>query len=83
MCRYALLTYPDDAELTEDAEKRLAAIESCCELGDGFRIARLDAQIGGTGALFGLEQSGNSMGLGMQLMTRRHTRRTLSLRLVD
>lgn len=66
---YAVLTYPQGTPLTKEGSNRLRAIEECCELGDGFKIAERDAQIRGGGALFGTEQSGNAYGLGHEMYT--------------
>jgi len=66
---YALLTYPQSVELTQKAVNRLRAIEECCNLGDGFAIAKYDASIRGGGSLFGTEQSGSSQGLGAEMYT--------------
>jgi transcription-repair coupling factor (superfamily II helicase) len=55
---YAYLLVPDKRVLTEDARKRLEAIESLEELGAGFTLASHDLEIRGAGELLGETQSG-------------------------
>ncbi len=55
---YAYLLVPDRRALTEDARKRLEAIESLEELGAGFTLASHDLEIRGAGELLGETQSG-------------------------
>ncbi|MBI3778655.1 MAG: transcription-repair coupling factor [Gammaproteobacteria bacterium] len=55
---YAYLLVPDRRALTEDARKRLEAIESMEELGAGFTLASHDLEIRGAGELLGETQSG-------------------------
>jgi transcription-repair coupling factor (superfamily II helicase) len=55
---YAYLLVPDKRALTEDARKRLEAIESLEELGAGFTLASHDLEIRGAGELLGETQSG-------------------------
>lgn len=52
--------------LTEDARKRLKAIEEFSELGSGFSIAMRDLDIRGAGNLLGAEQSGFITELGFE-----------------
>ncbi len=49
---------PSMTVLTEDARKRLQALEEFSELGSGFQIAMKDLDIRGAGNLLGGEQSG-------------------------
>lgn len=58
-----LITPPFDM-VTNDARKRLEAIEQFSDLGSGFQIAMKDLEIRGAGDLLGAEQSGfiNEMG---------------------
>ena len=44
--------------MTEDARKRIQALEQFSELGSGFNIAMKDLEIRGAGDLLGGEQSG-------------------------
>ena len=55
---YAYLLIPDRRGLTDDAAKRLEAIESLEELGAGFTLASNDLEIRGAGELLGETQSG-------------------------
>ncbi|MFQ5416922.1 MAG: transcription-repair coupling factor [Myxococcota bacterium] len=56
---YAYLLIPGDEEvLSEDAKRRLEAIQDLTELGSGFRLANMDLEIRGAGNLLGSEQSG-------------------------
>jgi len=55
---YAYLLVPDRRAMTEDARKRLEAIESLEELGAGFTLASHDLEIRGAGELLGETQSG-------------------------
>jgi transcription-repair coupling factor (superfamily II helicase) len=56
---YAYLLIPGKGEITEEARKRLQALEDFSELGSGFRIAALDLELRGAGNLLGGEQSGH------------------------
>ncbi|MGC1631198.1 MAG: transcription-repair coupling factor, partial [Gelidibacter sp.] len=49
---------PDYSEMTDDARKRMTALEQFTELGSGFNIAMKDLEIRGAGDLLGGEQSG-------------------------
>ncbi|WP_340075912.1 transcription-repair coupling factor [Leptobacterium sp. I13] len=49
---------PPYVAMTEDARKRIQAIEQFTELGSGFNIAMKDLEIRGAGDLLGGEQSG-------------------------
>ncbi|APG60919.1 transcription-repair coupling factor [Christiangramia salexigens] len=49
---------PPYAVMTEDARKRITALEQFSELGSGFNIAMKDLEIRGAGDLLGGEQSG-------------------------
>ena len=66
---YAYLLVPEDAELTEVARKRLAALREFSDLGSGFKIAALDLELRGAGNLLGGEQHGhiNSVGYDMYM----------------
>jgi transcription-repair coupling factor (superfamily II helicase) len=59
-----LLLRGSERTLTDEAEKRLEAIQSFTELGSGFRLASLDLEIRGAGDLLGAEQSGNIAAVG-------------------
>jgi transcription-repair coupling factor (superfamily II helicase) len=55
--------------MTEDARKRLEAIESLEDLGAGFSLATHDLEIRGAGELLGDEQSGQINEIGFTLYT--------------
>lgn len=64
---YAYLLIPDKSEITEDARKRLQALEDFSELGSGFRVAAMDLELRGAGNLLGGEQSGQIHDIGFEL----------------
>ena len=64
---YAYFTYRPEKNLTEIAEKRLAAIRDFAEFGSGFKIAMRDLEIRGAGNLLGSEQSGHMMSVGYDM----------------
>src|SRR3954447_10466808 len=64
---YAYLLYPAYSALTEEAQKRLAALSDYTELGSGFKVAMRDLEIRGAGNLLGDEQSGHVAALGFEL----------------
>lgn len=49
---------PEYSTMTDDARKRITALEQFTELGSGFNIAMKDLEIRGAGDLLGGEQSG-------------------------
>ncbi|HAT64560.1 MAG TPA: transcription-repair coupling factor, partial [Flavobacteriaceae bacterium] len=49
---------PEYSAMTDDARKRITALEQFSELGSGFQIAMKDLEIRGAGDLLGGEQSG-------------------------
>jgi transcription-repair coupling factor (superfamily II helicase) len=66
---YAYFTFRKDKVLSEQAQKRLAAIKEFTELGAGFKIAMRDLEIRGAGSLLGKLQHGhiNSVGYDMYI----------------
>jgi transcription-repair coupling factor (superfamily II helicase) len=66
---FAYLLIPGDRALSEDAQKRLKALEEFSTLGAGFRIAMRDLEIRGCGNLLGAEQSGNIQTVGFDAYT--------------
>lgn len=64
---HAYCLVPDDCALSEDAQKRLVAIQEFTELGSGFRIAAADLEIRGAGNLLGKQQSGHIAAVGLDL----------------
>ena len=59
----------DPPPISEDAVRRLSALEEFTELGSGFRLAMRDLEIRGAGELLGVRQHGfiNSIGLEMYI----------------
>ncbi len=66
---YAYLITPPPKAITQDARKRLEAIESLEDLGAGFTLATHDLEIRGAGELLGDEQSGQIHEIGFTLYT--------------
>jgi len=64
-----LLTKPLN-KLTNEARKRLMALEEFSDLGAGFNIAMRDLDIRGAGDILGAEQSGYINDIGFQLYTK-------------
>ena len=67
---YAYLLTPPYRLLTEDARKRLRAIESHADLGSGFALAMKDLEIRGAGNILGAQQSGFIEEVGFDLYTK-------------
>ncbi|MDX9976323.1 MAG: helicase-related protein, partial [FCB group bacterium] len=61
---FAYLLIPGDRALTEEAQKRLKALEEFSSLGSGFRIAMRDLEIRGSGNILGGEQHGHIAAVG-------------------
>ena len=55
---FCYLVIPSITSLSDDARRRLKAIETFSDLGSGFNIAMQDLDIRGAGNLLGAEQSG-------------------------
>ncbi len=66
---YAFCLTPPHYSITQNAIKRLEAIESLDTLGVGFTLAKHDLEIRGAGDLLGKAQSGNVQSLGFHLYT--------------
>lgn len=65
---YAYLLTPSSGNMiTNDAKKRLQAIESMDQLGSGFLLASQDLEIRGAGEILGDEQSGQIQQIGFNL----------------
>lgn len=64
---FCYLLAPPMTVLTEDARKRLKAIEEFSELGSGFNIAMRDLDIRGAGNILGGEQSGFISDIGFEM----------------
>ncbi len=67
---YAYLLVPTDAELSEIARKRLAALKEFSDLGAGFKIAALDLELRGAGNILGGEQHGHISTVGFDMYVR-------------
>ena len=67
---YAYLLVPPEAELSELARKRLAALKEFGDLGAGFKIAALDLELRGAGNLLGGEQHGHINAVGYEMYVR-------------
>ncbi len=63
---FCYLLTPSLSALSEDARKRLRAIEEFSNIGSGFHIAMRDLDIRGAGNLLGAEQSGFISDLGYE-----------------
>jgi len=64
---FCYLITPPIQTLTEEARKRLLALEEFSDLGSGFNIAMRDLDIRGAGDILGAEQSGFINDLGFEL----------------
>ncbi|MEE4177807.1 MAG: transcription-repair coupling factor, partial [Bacteroides sp.] len=64
---FCYLLTPPLSTLTDEARKRLRAIEEFSELGSGFNIAMRDLDIRGAGNLLGAEQSGFIAEIGFEM----------------
>ncbi|MFH1143887.1 MAG: transcription-repair coupling factor [Candidatus Eisenbacteria bacterium] len=67
---YAYLLLPPQRVITEEAMKRLKAIEEFEDLGSGFQLAMRDLEIRGSGNLLGAEQHGFILNVGFDLYMR-------------
>ncbi|MBR6269118.1 MAG: transcription-repair coupling factor [Bacteroidales bacterium] len=63
---FCYLIVPPLVTITDDARRRLKAIEEFSDLGSGFNIAMQDLDIRGAGNLLGAEQSGFIMDMGYE-----------------
>jgi len=64
---FCYLLVPSITTLTNDARRRLQAIEEFSELGSGFNVAMRDLDIRGAGNLLGGEQSGFISEIGFEM----------------
>ena len=67
---FCYLIVPDKNHITENAKKRLQALQTMEDLGSGFSIASRDLEIRGAGALLGDSQSGEIQEIGFALYNR-------------
>ncbi|MSP11572.1 MAG: transcription-repair coupling factor [Chloroflexi bacterium] len=77
---YCYLLYRQNTALSEDARRRLQAIQEASELGAGYRIAMRDLEIRGAGDLLGARQHGHIVAVGFDLYTRLLTHAVQELR---
>jgi transcription-repair coupling factor (superfamily II helicase) len=63
---FCYLIVPPLVSITDDARRRLKAIEEFSDLGSGFNIAMQDLDIRGAGNLLGAEQSGFILDMGFE-----------------
>jgi len=64
---YCYLLVPPRKVLSEEASRRLKALEHFSALGSGYEVALKDLEIRGAGNLFGYEQSGQISKVGFEL----------------
>jgi transcription-repair coupling factor (superfamily II helicase) len=64
---YAFLLVPPYHSITEQAQKRLKAMEEFEDLGSGYQLALRDLEIRGAGNLLGAEQHGFIVNVGFEL----------------
>ncbi len=64
---YAYFLLPPPDMLTEDARRRIEAIEELSYLGAGLRLAMKDLEIRGAGNLLGADQSGHIHAVGFEM----------------
>lgn len=64
---FCYLVVPSMLTLTQDARRRLSAIEEFSDLGSGFNVAMRDLDIRGAGNLLGGEQSGFIAEIGFEM----------------
>ncbi len=64
---YAYFLVPSDKALSEISQKRLNAIFQYSDLGSGYNIAMKDLEIRGAGNVFGPQQHGNILSVGLEM----------------
>jgi len=77
---YAYITVPQDAYLSDSAQRRLKVLQTLDHLGAGFTLASHDLDIRGGGNLLGEEQSGHIREVGVELYQQMLQEAILSLR---
>jgi len=80
---FCYLLAPPLSSLTNEARRRLKAIEEFSELGSGFNIAMQDLDIRGAGNLLGAEQSGFIADIGFETYHRILSEAILELKQTD
>ena len=64
---HAYLFVPPEGQMSDEARRRIEAVQELSELGAGFRLATEDLEIRGAGELLGAEQSGHVASVGYDL----------------
>jgi len=64
---YCYLFFSDWANMSEDAQKRLEAIQEFSNLGSGFKLSLRDMEIRGAGEILGAKQHGWIQSVGLEL----------------
>lgn len=64
---YAYFIIPGGDAMTDEAKRRIQALQEMSYLGAGFRLAMRDLEIRGAGNVFGAEQSGHIHEIGFDL----------------
>lgn len=64
---YAYMFHAEMSAMRDEARERLLALEECCGLGEGFKLAERDMAIRGVGTIFGDKQSGEVDSIGADL----------------
>ncbi len=64
---WCYLLVPDPSRMTEEARRRIEAIERFSDLASGFHLASMDLEIRGAGDLLGADQSGHLAAVGLDL----------------
>lgn len=64
---YAYFVVPRMREISTIAQKRLHALQTYADMGDGFNIASVDLEIRGAGDILGASQSGHVEAVGLEL----------------
>jgi transcription-repair coupling factor (superfamily II helicase) len=77
---HCLLVAPDANRFSDDARRKLYALEKFTDLGSGFQIAMRDLEIRGAGNLLGMEQSGHIAAVGFETYCRMVQDAVLELR---
>ncbi|MGE4158525.1 MAG: transcription-repair coupling factor [Planctomycetota bacterium] len=67
---HAILFLPAHGGITQDARRRLHAMEEYADLGAGFQISMRDLEIRGAGNILGPQQSGHIVAVGYELYCR-------------
>lgn len=63
---YAYFVVPQNRVLSENASRRLQALQTYAEMGGGFSLASSDMEIRGAGDILGGEQSGHIESIGLE-----------------